>query len=165
MMSGVDDTRVMQNNPLTSESSLSFREKGAWACLITTVAVFIPYFARVLHLFARGELKTSSVITAFFLASIWQVLLNVVVQVVIALRSGREPKDERDSAIESKSFRYTYWIFALLLWPVIMIAPASTIGGYPLTPVFLSQMVFFCFVVAELTRYLTQVVYYRRGVL
>jgi hypothetical protein len=154
----------MQESPLTSESSLSFREKGAWACLLTTVAVFVPYFAQVFHLFARGDLKTGSVITAFYVASIWQVLLNVVAQVVIAIRSGHEPKDERDSAIESKSFRYAYWIFALLLWPIIMVAPASTIGGYSLTPVFISQMVFLCFVVAEVTRYLTQVVYYRRGI-
>jgi hypothetical protein len=142
---------------------MSFREKGAWACLLATLAVFVPYFAQVFRLFARGELKTSSVITTFFIASIWQVLLNVVAQIVIATRSKQEPKDERDSAIESNSFRYAYWVFAFLLWPVIMVASVSTLAGHLLTPSFISQMVFLCFVVAEATRYLTQVISYRRG--
>ncbi len=162
-MSGIPDNALMSKISPTSESSLSFREKGAWACLLITLAVFAPYFAQIFRLFAREELKTSSVITAFFIASFWQVLLNVVVQIVIVIRSRREPKDERDSAIESKSFRHAYWVFAFLVWPVIMVAPVSTLAGHLLTPAFISQMLFLCFVVAEATRYLTQVVCYRRG--
>ena len=147
----------------TSESSMSFREKGAWACLLTTIAIFVPYFTQMFRLFARGELKTTSIITAFFIASFWQVLLNVVAQIVIAVRSRQEPKDERDSAIESKSFRHAYWIFAFFVWPVIMVTPVSTLGGHLLTPALIGQMVFLCFVIAEVTRYSTQVICYRRG--
>ena len=135
----------------TSESSMSFREKGAWACLLTTFAVFVPYFAQIFRLFVRGELKTSSVITAFFIASIWQVLLNVVAQIVIATRSKQEPKDERDSAIESKSFRHAYWVFAFFGWAVIMV-PALARTGSLLAPAFISQLLFLCFVLAEVTR-------------
>jgi hypothetical protein len=141
---------------------MSFREKGAWACLLTTVAVFVPYFAQVFRLFARDELKVSFVITGFFIASIWQVLLHVVAQIVIVIRSKREPKDERDAIIESKSFRHAYWVFAFFGWAVIMV-PALTRTGPLLAPAFISQMLFLCFVLAEATRYLTQVVCYRRG--
>jgi hypothetical protein len=162
-MSGITDNAFMSKVSATSESSMSFREKGAWACLLTTFAVFVPYFAQVFRLFVRGELKTSSVITAFFIASIWQVLLNVVAQIVIATRSKQEPKDERDSAIESKSFRHAYWVFAFFLWPVIMVAPFSALASHVLTPALISQMLFLCFVAAEVTRYLTQVISYRRG--
>jgi hypothetical protein len=153
----------MPSTSTISESNMSFREKGAWACLLTTVAVFVPYFAQIFRLFARDELKASSVITGFFIASIWQVLLNVVAQIVIATRSKQEPKDERDAAIESKSFRHAYWVFAFFVWPVIMVAPALTPTGHLLAPAFISQMLFLCFVLAEATRYLTQVICYRRG--
>ena len=141
---------------------MSFREKGAWACLLITVAVFVPYFAQIFRLFARDELKASSVITGFFIASIWQVLLHVVAQIVIVTRSKREPRDERDAIIESKSFRHAYGVFAFFVWAVIMV-PALTRTGPLLAPAFISQMLFLCFVLAEATRCLTQVVCYRRG--
>jgi len=114
-------------------------------------------------LFARDELKASSVITGFFIASIWQVLLHVVAQIVIVIRSQREPKDERDAIIESRSFRHAYWVFAFFVWSVIMMAAVLTRTGHLSAPAFISQMLFLCFVLAEATRYLTQVVYYRRG--
>ncbi|HEX7530452.1 MAG TPA: hypothetical protein VF333_04855 [Pyrinomonadaceae bacterium] len=150
----------MPSTSTISESDMSFREKGAWACLLTTVVVFVPYFAQIFRLFARDELKISLVITGFFIASIWQVLLHVVAQIVI--RSKREPKDERDAIIESKSFRHAYWVFAFFGWAVIMV-PALTRTGSLLAPAFISQLLFLCFVLAEVTRYSTQVVCYRRG--
>ena len=153
----------MSNIPTTLDPRMSFREKGAWVCLLTTVAVFVPYFAQIFRLFVDGELKTGSVITAFFIASFWQVLLNVIAKIVIAVRSRQEPRDERDIAIESKSFRHAYWVFAFFVWLVIMVAPVSSIAGHLLTSAFISQMLFLCFVIAEVTRYLTLVVCYRRG--
>ena len=141
---------------------MSFREKGAWACLLLTVAVFVPYFAQIFRLFARDELKAGSVITGFFIASIWQVLLHVVAKVVIVIRSKREPRDERDAVIEAKAFRHAYWVFAYFAWCVIVI-PVLPHPGQLLAPAFISQMLFLCFVLAEAARYLTQVVHYRRG--
>ena len=149
--------------PNIAESAMSFREKGAWACLLITLAVFVPYFTQIFRLFARDELRASSIITGFFIASIWQVLLHVVAQIVIVTRSKREPRDERDAIIESKSFKHTYWVFAFFVWLVIMVAPVLTESGHLLTPVFISQMLFLCFVLAETTRYFSQVVCYRRG--
>src|SRR5450631_2880171 len=99
MMSCIPDTRGM-TTPNIAESAMSFREKGAWACLLLTVAVFVPYFGQIFRLFARDELKAGSIITGFFIASIWQVLLHVVAKVVIVIRSKREPRDERDAVIE-----------------------------------------------------------------
>ena len=141
---------------------MSFREKGAWACLLITVAVFVPYFVQIFRLFARDELRASSIITGFFIASIWQVLLHVVAQIVIVTRSKREPRDERDAIIASKSFRHAYGVFAIFVWAVIMV-PALIRTGPLSAPAFISQMLFLCFVLAEATRCLTQVVCYRRG--
>jgi polyferredoxin len=142
---------------------MSFREKSAWACLVTTIIVFIPYFVWIFRLVGRTGLTAGSVITAFFIASFWQVLLNPVTQIIIVTRYRREPRDERDVAIESKSFRHAYWVFALLIWPVIMLAALFPPSSPFLMPAFVGQMIFLCFVLAEVTKYLTQVVHYRRG--
>ena len=35
---------------------MSFREKSAWACLVTPGVVFVPYFTFIAQLASRGEL-------------------------------------------------------------------------------------------------------------
>jgi hypothetical protein len=140
---------------------MSFREKSAWACLVTTLIVFVPYFTHVFELLAEGRLTTGHAVTFFVLAVAFMVLLNVVAQIGIVIVSGRQPKDERDAAIESTSIRYAYFVLASTVGTLIFVAA-------PLPPlrdfVALSQALFFCFVLAETVRYLTQVVCYRRGV-
>jgi hypothetical protein len=140
---------------------MSFREKSAWACLITTIAIWAPYFAYAFRLFTR-EHYASSILTAFIVAVILSIILNGGAHIVIAIRCRQEKKDERDIAIESKSYRNAYFVLIVLIWMVILTAPAGT-PEHHFGPVFISQMVLLCFVVAETTKYFTTVVCYRRG--
>ena len=140
---------------------MSFREKSAWACLITTITIWGPYFAYAFRLFSR-EHYSSSVMTAFIVAVILSIVLNGGAHIVVAIRSRQERKDERDIAIESKSYRNAYFVLIVLIWMVILAAPVGTQDRH-FGPVFISQMVLLCFVVAETTYYLTTVVCYRRG--
>jgi hypothetical protein len=152
-----------------SASFLSFREKSAWISLVATVAVFLPYFVHVFRLARRGSLTAPAVLQAFIAAVIVQVILLVAASVVIALRSRQEPKDERDVAIESKSFRNAYWVFSFLSITaigsliVLALAPTAAANELWLAPAFLAQIFLLCFVLAEVTKQLTQVVCYRRG--
>ena len=43
---------------------MSFREKSAWICLITTLAIFIPYFVYVFRLIAQPDLAAPDIVTA-----------------------------------------------------------------------------------------------------
>jgi polyferredoxin len=153
----------------TMSEAMSFREKSAWVCFISTLVVWIPYFAYVIQLFGRGELFAGPIVAAFIGAVIFQTVLGIVAFIVIAIRSREEPKDERDLAIESKAYKNAYFVLVVCIFAVgwIIIPPALAAGreiaAQLLTPVAISQMVLFCFVAAETTRFATQVVSYRRG--
>jgi hypothetical protein len=157
----------MTNISVTSESSwrasnsMSFREKSAWACLITTIAIWGPYFACAFRLFTR-EHYAGSIMTAFIVAVVLSIILNGGAHIAIAIHSRQEKKDERDIAIESKSYRNAYFVLIVLIWMVILAAPAGT-PAHHFGPVFISQMVLLCFVVAETAKYITTVFCYRRG--
>lgn len=143
---------------------MSFREKSAWACLVTTGVVYLPYFAFIGQLIAQGRLLLPLIIVAFVGAVIAQVVLMIVYQSVIALRTRQEPKDERDRAIELVATRNAHWVLVVALW---LLVP----GGTMLTPIFpvlssvlvIGQLGLLCFVLSELVNYGTQVYAYRTG--
>ncbi len=148
---------------------MSFRERSAWASLATIVLVFVPYFARIFRLFLGGRLTGSQIMAAFMGAVFFQILLSIVVQIVIGIATRQDQKDERDTAIESKSFKYAYnvLIYSCFVGVPIVIGhwfgfdPAAgprLIGG-----TFIIQLLLLCFVLAEVTKYLTQGICYRRG--
>lgn len=139
---------------------MSFREKSAWACSATILAVFVPCFVYVFRLFEREELKTARVIGAFVVAVFFSVILNVAAHIWIAIRCKQEQKDERDLAIESKSFKNAYYVLAISICLLLFV---PTPWDHLLTIPLLGQVLLFCFVVAEVTKYLTQAVSYRRG--
>lgn len=136
---------------------MSFREKLAWICLVTTILVFVPYFAYVFSLFASGEPKLGAVLQAFVIAVVIQIVLSVVANIVIvAFRSRVEPPDERDRAIDFRSLKISYYVLAVSVFLAI-----GCVLVY--SPLFISQMLLLCFVAAEVTRYSTQAFCYRRG--
>lgn len=157
------------SNNQSEKLPISFREKSAWACAVSIIAVFVPYFFHVFRLFERQELTAVSILPMFVGAVVVQVALLVAAHIVFAIRAKQEPKDERDSAIEAKSFHSAYFVcgffaFFGMGWVIMYtIAVGSAAAARVLTPITISQMVLFCFVMAEVTKYLTQAISYRRG--
>jgi Na+/H+ antiporter NhaD/arsenite permease-like protein len=143
---------------------MSFREKSAWACLVTTGVVFVPYFTFIAQLASRGELILPRVVVAFVAAVLAQIVLSSVYMTVIALRTRQEPRDERDTAIENRAFRGAHWTLVIALWIFVL-------GGGFLAPVFpqlisvvfVGQLALLSFVLSELVHYATLVHGYRRG--
>ena len=84
---------------------MSFREKSAWASLAMMLVVYVPYFVHVFRLFGRGELKGGVLLGQFIGAVVFQVFLLIVVHIVIAIQSRHQQADERDRAIEARSYR------------------------------------------------------------
>lgn len=147
------------------EIPMSFREKSAWICLVSTVAVFAPYFGYVFKLFAKGENTVAVYVVAFVGAVICQIMINIVAQSWVAIRTKQEPKDERDVAVEAKAYRNAYLVLIGLAWTVVFVPPPALVSMSKLsTPLFMGQLLLLCFIVAEATKYLTLVVCYRRGV-
>jgi hypothetical protein len=150
-------------------TSAPFREKSAWITLGVLLVVFIPYFTFIVRLFAAEHLLAGAVLGAFVAATIFMILLEAVFHIALGIFSRSEPQDERDRAIELKSFRVAYGILAVTAFCaigaiVVLALPYAALPGVPwLAPVFLSQVFFLCFVLAEVGKYLTQAICYRRG--
>jgi len=139
---------------------MSFREKSAWACLVSTLVVFVPYFINIARLQAAGVLEMGAIVGLLVAAIFFQAVLTAAATILVAIRSGTETMDERDRAIELRSFRNAYFVLAVSLVTAI----CGMIFAAPrLTLPLVSQVLFGCFVAAEAVKYLTQVVSYRRG--
>ena len=148
---------------------MSFREKTAWASLLTTVAIWGPYFFDVIRLLKLHKLTAGNILGMFIGAVFLQVVIQIVIAIVMALWSKEEPKDERDVIIEAKASKNAYFVlgfftmFAICWIFVCALIAGTEIAGQWTTPLMISQMVFFCFVMAETTRFASQIVSYRRG--
>lgn len=148
---------------------MSFREKSAWASLAVMLLVYLPYFVHVFRLFGRGELKGGVLIGQFIGAVVFQIFLLIFVHIVIAIQSRQQQADERDRAIEARSYKIAY---LALISSFFVVLPSAISLVFALKPLlvsslvglpFLSQLLLLCFVTAEAMKYCAQIVCYRWG--
>ena len=146
---------------------LSYQEKSTLGSLLAFVVVFGYYFATVLRDLGRHQFA-GGMVGRLVGAVIAIVAIEIVYHIVLALESKPEPKDERDVLIECKAYRNAYFLlaggtFLVIVW-VAMASPAR--DGAPATAAtnFVTvNLVLFFMVLADMTKFLTQLFYYRRG--
>ena len=150
-------------------ANTSYRELGAWASLIVTGFVYVPYFSWVLQRFLENRLGAGDLLGVFVGAVTTQVIFLVVIHIALAILLKDEPRDERDRIIEAKSSHLAYNILSIstviaAVWIVIG-GPVSAVPDVTpyLSPIFLSQVFLFLCILAETVKYLTQGICYRRG--
>ncbi len=160
----------MPARALRAFANTSYRELGAWASLIVTSFVYVPYFSWVLRRFLENRLGAGDLLGVFLGAVFSQVFFLVVIHITLAIVLKEEPKDERDRTIEAKSSHLAYNILSVssviaAVWIVIG-GPVSAVPDVKryLDPIFLSQVFLFLCILAETVRYLTQGICYRRGI-
>ena len=149
---------------------MSHHERNAWIRLASLSIVFVPYFSHVLRLLHTDAPIGRAICVAFLAAALAHGLLSGAMQAIARLVFGAEQVDERDAAIDARSLRVAYFsMINLVLAALGTVALLGTVtrpaaNGALLLPgfVLVSQYVFFCLVVAEASRYLTQVFCYRR---
>ena len=137
---------------------MSFREKSAWISVILILAVFGPYFWFVGRSFAGATHVHGG--TQFALILLF-VVLEIVLHVAIAIQSPRDaraPKDEREDLIGLKATRTAFYVlFGGALLSIFAL-------HFPINAWTLSQFVLFSIVVAELVKFASQIVFFRRGI-
>jgi hypothetical protein len=139
---------------------MSFREKSAWICLLSTLLVFVPYFVHVGGLFKLARpVAGAEVWIPFALAVAVQTLIAVASHIALAWQAQREPKDERDMAIESGAYRRAYVVLSLSVAMLLCL----TVWGPSMSELALGQCLLLAFVLGETTHYAWQVLGYRRG--
>jgi len=147
---------------------LSYQEKSILGSLLAMVVVYGYYFASVLRDLGRPEFDGGS-IGRLVLAVIAIIVIEIAYQIVLAIESKAEPKDERDILIECKAYRNAYFLLAtgaaLVIACVIVAALARDAAPTRIivTPFLTVNLVLLAMVLAELVKFLTQLFYYRRG--
>jgi len=143
---------------------MSFREKSAWVCLVSTLVVFVPYFLLVAIIDSAGALQMAAIVGLLVAAIFFQGTLAAAAMIVVAIFSGADTADERDRAIDLRAFRNGYFVLSISVVTAIfvMIFPPPSWAPHLTVPL-VSQVFFGCFVAAEVVKYATQVVSYRRG--
>ncbi len=138
---------------------MSFREKSAWTTFVLLLGFGI-YFGEVLnHWLNPGEPHTNH-LQLFILLVVAIVILEIVTHTVLGIRSPQEakaPLDERERLIALRSIRPAFF--------VLLVGSFLSIGTMHLgaNTWMLAHCVLLAIWIAELTRFGTQIYYYRRG--
>ncbi len=139
-------------------TSLSYREKSLYASLVTELLVYGPYF--FLHR-QNSVNKVAGMIIAI-------IVLQIILQSVIAALTRNRITDERDRLIELRGYRAGYLTIAsLMVLGLGMLWFHATVGHLHLE----SRMVglhflsvfFGMLVIADITKTATQIVSYRKA--
>ena len=169
-MNDTKPTESLAARALRAFSNTSYRELGAWASLIVTCFVYVPYFSWVLRRFLEDRLGADDLLGVFLGAVFSQVFFLVVIHITLAIVLKEEPKDERDRIIEAKSSHFAYNVLSISsvlasVWIVIGGVASASVPEVMrhLQPIFLSQIFLFLCILAETAKYLTQGICYRRG--
>jgi hypothetical protein len=89
------------------------------------------------------------------------IVLEVVLHVAIAVQSPRDaraPRDERENLIDLKATRFAFYVlFAGVMTSILSL-------HYPISVWVLSQLVLFSVVAAEVVKFGSQIVFFRRGI-
>jgi hypothetical protein len=138
--------------------SLSYREKTLYASLVAELVVYGPYF----FLHQQNSLnKVAGMIVAI-------IVLQVVLQLIIAAFTRNRTTDERDRLIELRGYRAGYLVEAsLMVVGLAMLWFHSTMGQMhldnPKMGLHFLSVFFGILVIADITKTATQIVAYRRA--
>jgi hypothetical protein len=139
---------------------MSFREKSAWVTLVLLMGFGI-YFVEVGSHFFNPTAPHENHFELFVLLVIAMVILEVASHIVFAIQSPRDakaPLDERERMIALRATRPAF--FVLLVGAFLSIGTMH-LGASTWT---LAHCVLLAIWISELTRFGTQLYYYRRGI-
>jgi hypothetical protein len=140
-------------------TGLSYREKSLYASLLTELCVYGPYFFLHQH---NSVNKVAGMIIAI-------IVLQTILQSIIAAFTRNRITDERDRLIELRGYRAGYLTIAsLMVVGLGMLWFHATVGHLPLDNRMMGlhflSVFFGMLVIADITKTATQIVAYRRAI-
>jgi hypothetical protein len=140
-------------------TGLSYREKSLYASLLTELCVYGPYFFLHQH---NSVNKVAGMIIAI-------IVLQTILQAIIAAFTRNRITDERDRLIELRGYRAGYLTIAsLMVVGLGMLWFHATVGHLPMDNRMMRlhflSVFFGMLVVADITKTATQIVAYRRAI-
>jgi len=151
---------------------MSYKERSIWVSLAITVYIWFNYFSGIYHAAQQNELTISSMQSALLNVVIMTIALEILHHIVMAIidhKNTNYDEDERDKQISLIGNTNAYYILSFtvitavlhLLFPVMTQSLVSALN-LPSDYVIINIIIFGT-LVAEITKFSTQVFYYRRG--
>lgn len=139
---------------------LSYQERTLWGSLVAELVVYLPYFFLNLHR-ANSVNKVAGTIFAI-------IVLQIIVQSIIALATRQRMTDERDRLIQLRGYRAGYFTLATLMVVGLgMLWMHSMAGNFPIHAGFVGlhflNVFFGMLVISDIVKTVAQIVAYRRG--
>ena len=159
-------------------SDLSFKEKSILGTLVLVLVVSFFYFSRVVEMLAAGTVDLAALGGLAVSLIVFFIIVEIVFHSAIALWSPQDAEageDERDRLIELKGERVGGLLLGLgVAFTVGHIALnglfGSLAGSEPrlaalmsTSPFVTANLLLFSLTVSEIGKYLSQLLYYRRG--
>jgi hypothetical protein len=142
----------------------SYKEKGLIASLGVTLLIFGWYFYGT---FTNLELNPEPPgFVEIIILIVLIAVLESIIQVFVSFKNKSQLADERDKLIEKISYRYSYWVLSACIWFFMVHILLNTwFDHLPIltTPGGVFHLLLLFFVLAEVTHFLTQLYYYRKG--
>jgi hypothetical protein len=143
---------------------MPFREKSAWVSMIATIAVYTVYFAILIPRLTATPSQTPSYFGLLFACVVSLILLQIVLQIGIAVARPGEaklPMDERERLIVLKSDRVAGIVLSTLAGCLFLIYLAGP--GVMSNNAVMANAVLLALVLAAVSKYASQIVYFHRG--
>lgn len=139
-------------------ASLSYREKSLYASLVAELVVYGPYF--FLHR-QNSVNKVAGMIIGI-------IVLQIILQSIIAALTRNRITDERDRLIELRGYRVGYFTLAsLMVLGLGMLWFHSTLGHFPIENRWVGlhflNVFFGILVISDIVKTAAQIVTYRRA--
>ncbi len=153
---------------------MAFREKAAWAELLTTLVVWGGYFAYLAAEIGSGRPDGAAILGRFTSAVVLSIILAIISAIILAVVSRRDPEgplDERERLVELTSTSMAHTVLVIGVVVVALSAPALALGSFGLFPgdpaaeiaLIMANGVLLSLVLAEILRASLSIVRYRLG--
>ena len=151
---------------------MSYKERSIWVSLAITLYIWFNYFSELYWSAQQNNLTVDIVQSALLTVVIMTVVLEIAHHIVIAIidnKNANYDEDERDKQISLIGSQNAYYIlsFTCITAVLHLIFPAMSQGlvsalNLPSEYVLINIIIFGA-LVAEITKFSTQVFSYRRG--
>jgi len=142
----------------------SYKEKGLTASLGVTLLIFGWYLYGAFSNLSLNPEPPGFI--EIIILIILVVVLESIIHSFVALKNKSQLEDERDKLIEKISYRYSYWFLSACIWfLMVQILLDARFDHLPVltTPYGMFHLLLLFFVLAEVTNFIVQLYYYRKG--
>jgi len=151
---------------------MSYKERSIWVSLAILVYIWLNYFTDLVSLHITNTMTVDAVNGLLMTTVIQTIVLEIALQIVLAIidhKDASSPEDERDKLITLHGSRAAYCILSVGVFLAIFYIVFPTLSTYIFPTIELSNtykvmhLIILFAVIAEITKFSTQIFYYRRG--